>query len=112
MAEELWHQPEKYDPGRFLDDRDQFAKPDHFFPFSIGRRSCMGYKMVQNVSYCVLAALIKHFRFSGLEGQKAEAGAIEVEEQMPVGMLASAPQPILFRVSRLESQSEEGRFRA
>ncbi|RZC36406.1 p450 domain containing protein [Asbolus verrucosus] len=46
MSLDLWDEPEKFKPERFIRE-NRLIKPDHFLPFGGGRRSCMGYKMVQ-----------------------------------------------------------------
>ncbi|CAH1380703.1 unnamed protein product [Tenebrio molitor] len=60
MSEELWDQPDKFKPERFIRD-DRFAKPDHFLPFGGGKRSCMGSKMVQLVSFGILGGLMQKY---------------------------------------------------
>ena len=35
MDPELWHEPEKFEPNRFLKG-GKVVKPDHFIPFSVG----------------------------------------------------------------------------
>ena len=90
MSDNLWTNPSAYNPSRFLEDNNTqdkelrssstnnsdhnntngtikyvpiktFKKPKHFQPFSMGRRMCMGYKIVQNVSYSIVASLLQHF---------------------------------------------------
>merc|ERR1712008_254356 len=60
MSEELWEEPESFKPDRFLDPEGNFSKPAHFQPFSMGKRSCMGYKMVHNVAFSLVANLMLH----------------------------------------------------
>lgn len=60
MSEELWEEPSKFKPERFIREKRLF-KPDHFLPFGGGRRSCMGYKMVQLISFGILGGLMQKF---------------------------------------------------
>lgn len=60
MSEDLWEEPEKFKPERFVVD-NRLLKPEHFLPFGGGRRSCMGYKMVQLVSFGILSRLLQNF---------------------------------------------------
>lgn len=79
-----------------------FKKPAHFSPFSMGRRSCMGYKIVQNVSYSIVATLLQHFSFDTLsEADKLAAQNPEIK----MGMLALAPQPFHLRLTKRRSTS-------
>ena len=90
MSEELWEQPDKYNPDRFLDTQGDFTKPSHFQPFSMGKRSCMGYKMVHNVAFSLVANLMMQFdiRQPGCDPEK-----------IPLGMLALPPEPFKFVLS-------------
>lgn len=81
MSENLWNEPEKFDPSRFLDPvTGSRTKPVHFLPFGGGRRSCMGYKLVQFVSFVVVGNLVRSFRVKGVAG--------EDYEKVPIGNLA------------------------
>lgn len=60
MSPELWDEPTAFKPERFIQN-GHVVKPEHFLPFGAGRRSCMGYKMVQLISFAVLASSMQHF---------------------------------------------------
>ena len=96
MSEELWNEPNTYKPDRFLDDEtEEFFKPHHFQPFSMGRRSCMGYKMVHYITYSIKANLLKHFDISKPQ-----------TEDIPLGMLALPPKPFEFVMSKSASNND------
>ena len=85
---ELWEEPEKYNPNRFLDENSgDFTKPAHFQPFSMGKRACMGYKMVYNVAFSIISNLLSQFDIC------EPSTSIET---IPLGMLALPPQPFEF----------------
>lgn len=86
MSPALWDEPEKFEPKRFLSN-GKLLKPDHFIPFGMGRRSCMGYKLVQMLSFAIVGNLCKEFDISPLEGQ---------EVIVPVGSLAMTENPYQF----------------
>ncbi len=93
MNEELWstHSPEAYQPQRFLHPTTgEFSKPAHFQPFSMGKRSCVGYKMVHNVAFSLVSNLMMHFDIH------SPAWA---PENVPLGMLALPPEPFTFTLS-------------
>ncbi|KAF0297755.1 Cytochrome P450 307a1 [Amphibalanus amphitrite] len=50
MSPQLWSEPERFDPARFVRG-GKVVKPPHFLPFSTGKRSCMGSKMLTNVTF-------------------------------------------------------------
>ncbi|KAJ6649488.1 Cytochrome P450, partial [Pseudolycoriella hygida] len=82
MSEELWVNPKEFNPERFIRDGRVF-KPDFFLPFGAGRRSCMGYKLVQFVSFSILTNIFQTFDITLQEGAKitVEAGSLAVEEK-------------------------------
>ncbi|XP_022095757.1 cytochrome P450 2U1-like isoform X2 [Acanthaster planci] len=38
----VWREPQKFDPGRFLNEEGKAIKADELIPFSVGKRSCIG----------------------------------------------------------------------
>lgn len=87
-SERFWQAPEKFNPSRFVSYANGYGhiiKPDNFFPFSSGRRACLGYKMVQTISFCVAANLI-------LKYEVVPLNALHIEEQLiSKGCLALLP---------------------
>jgi cytochrome P450 family 307 subfamily A len=83
MSESLWEAPEKFEPERFISN-GKLLKPDHFIPFGIGRRSCMGYKLVQFLAFSVIGNLLKDFDISTVDGE---------EIKVPLGSLALTEDP-------------------
>lgn len=77
MSENLWTTPEKFLPERFVKG-NRLVKPEHFLPFGGGRRSCMGYKMVQYVGFGILGGLL----------QKYTVHCSNTNYTVPVGSLA------------------------
>ena len=78
MSKDLWESPEKFQPERFIRNGRLF-KPDHFLPFGGGRRSCMGYKLVQLVSFGILGTIMQNFNVKPVANEKYN---------VPVGSLA------------------------
>lgn len=81
MDPALWSEPNKFDPSRFIVD-GQIKKPDYFLPFGGGRRSCMGYKMVQFLSFSIIANLIKSYSLLPCPGDKfrVQSGSLAMPE--------------------------------
>lgn len=42
MDPELWDEPERFNPSRFLNSEGSVTKPEYFMPFGVGRRMCLG----------------------------------------------------------------------
>lgn len=89
MSPALWDEPEKFEPKRFISN-ERLLKPDHFIPFGMGRRSCMGYKMVQFLSFAIVGNLLKEFDISTLNNEPVK---------VPVGSLAMSENPYEFAFS-------------
>lgn len=87
MSPALWDEPEKFEPKRFISE-GKLLKPDHFIPFGMGRRSCMGYKMVQFLSFAMVGNLLKEFDITSLSN--------EDEIKVPYGSLAMSENPYQF----------------
>jgi cytochrome P450 family 307 subfamily A len=81
MSTAYWSEPEKFDPHRFLSN-GKLIKPDHFIPFGVGRRSCMGYKLVQFLAFAIVGNLLKEFDIHTCNGEdyKVQIGSLAVKE--------------------------------
>ncbi|KAB0791888.1 hypothetical protein PPYR_03688 [Photinus pyralis] len=78
MSEKLWEEPDAFKPERFIVN-NRIIKPEHFLPFGGGRRSCMGFKMVQLISFGIVSGLLQNFTIAPVDGQTYK---------IPVGSLA------------------------
>ncbi|KAF5284940.1 hypothetical protein FQA39_LY16895 [Lamprigera yunnana] len=90
MSEKLWDEPESFKPERFIVN-NHLIKPEHFLPFGGGRRSCMGFKMVQLVSFGILSALIQNFSIEPIENECYK---------VPIGSLAMPKNTFQFMFIR------------
>ncbi|XP_025834227.1 cytochrome P450 307a1-like [Agrilus planipennis] len=90
MSEELWDNPDRFKPERFVVD-NQFMKPEHFLPFGGGRRSCMGYKMVQFVAFGMLSRILQSFTVKPVNGTCYK---------VPVGSLALSKDTFVFKFEK------------
>ncbi|KAL6259860.1 hypothetical protein P5V15_009770 [Pogonomyrmex californicus] len=90
MSESLWVSPEEFMPERFVQN-GKLLKPEYFLPFGGGRRSCMGYKMVQYISFSTIASLLKNFNILPVEKEIYK---------VPIGNLALPQDTFRFRFER------------
>lgn len=73
MSPDLWEESTKFNPSRFVTAEGNVVKPDYFFPFSHGRRSCLGYKMVNTIIFSAVANLVLNYRLEpGSEASTAQ----------------------------------------
>ncbi|KAI9292790.1 cytochrome P450 [Neoconidiobolus thromboides FSU 785] len=64
-----WKDPEAFNPERWIQD-DQFKMNNHFMPFLIGPRACIGRTLAWMDLYLVSAHLVRSFNFDFKDKEK------------------------------------------
>ncbi|KAL0269797.1 UNVERIFIED_CONTAM: hypothetical protein PYX00_007407 [Menopon gallinae] len=59
-GEQYWSDPLQFKPERFISN-DKILKPEYFIPFSTGKRTCIGQRLVQGFSFVILAAIMQNY---------------------------------------------------
>ncbi|MEZ5816723.1 MAG: cytochrome P450 [Hyphomicrobiaceae bacterium] len=59
----LWEDPERFDPDRFLAEREAHMHRAQFIPFGFGPRTCIGMGFAMLEALVLLASLVRHVRF-------------------------------------------------
>ncbi|XP_050304879.1 cytochrome P450 18a1 [Anthonomus grandis grandis] len=68
MDPNLWQEPEKFDPSRFINGEGKVHKPEYFLPFGVGRRMCLGETLARMEMFLFLSSLLHKFDISVPEG--------------------------------------------
>ncbi len=61
MDPELWDEPEKFNPSRFLNSEGVVTKPEYFMPFGVGRRMCLGDVLARMELFLFFSSLLHVF---------------------------------------------------
>ena len=59
-SEKYWDAPSEFRPERFIAD-GKVTRPDYFIPFSTGKRTCIGQRLVQGFSFLLVSTILQHF---------------------------------------------------
>jgi len=59
---QFWKSPEKFNPDRFDPDRDQKEYADHYFPFGLGPRMCIGNNFAMYEMILALSEVVRKYR--------------------------------------------------
>ncbi|XP_067134431.1 cytochrome P450 307a1-like [Centruroides vittatus] len=58
---ELWEKPKTFNPERFINEEGKIQKPNHFLPFSTGKRTCLGDGLVKATLFLGMSTLLQCF---------------------------------------------------
>ncbi|KAK9889265.1 hypothetical protein WA026_004544 [Henosepilachna vigintioctopunctata] len=78
IGEAYWDNPKKFKPERFITSGQTILKPAHFIPFSTGKRTCIGQKLVQYFCFVLLATLVQNYHIEVPEMPKLKPGCVAV----------------------------------
>ncbi|CAK8686001.1 unnamed protein product [Clavelina lepadiformis] len=61
MNPDDWHEPDKFNPDRFIDEKGNFFKPNYAVPFNIGGRQCPGERLARMELFLYLVTMAQRF---------------------------------------------------
>jgi cytochrome P450 len=81
---DFWPDPERFDPGRFLGERDRDRPRYAYFPFGGGPRSCIGEHFAMLEATVLLQALLRRHRVESLDARMRLQPLITLRPAEPV----------------------------
>lgn len=87
---DLWDNPDRFDPERFMPDKRQNIHRFQYLPFGLGHRVCIGQRFAMQEAAILMALVLKDHRFT-LSG----------DHPWPLMRITTKPEnPLMMRIER------------
>ncbi|XP_019614760.1 PREDICTED: cytochrome P450 2D6-like [Branchiostoma belcheri] len=96
MDPALWQHPGTFDPTRFLDGEGKLSVPEHFKPFLVGRRACIGSQLAKMQLLLYITTVLQRFSLRLPEGEPPPSldGSLGVMLQCPSFRMCAVPRAV------------------
>ncbi|XP_041987465.1 probable cytochrome P450 305a1 [Aricia agestis] len=94
---EIWEEPEKFNPDRFIGEDGSFVNLEHIYPFGQGRRRCPGDSLARSFLFIVFVGILQKYKINCCNG-------VLPSDEPDVGILSS-PKP--FSIDFIPRQNKD-----
>jgi cytochrome P450 len=88
---DFWDEPERFDPDRWLPEREAARDPFAYHPFAAGHRICLGNSFAMLEAHILAALLVRRFSARLVPGHRPRfeaAGTLNVPNGLPMVLCA------------------------
>ncbi|XP_072388304.1 cytochrome P450 306a1 [Diabrotica undecimpunctata] len=64
MDENVWENPDEFNPRRFINPEGKVEKSEYFVPFQVGKRMCVGEELARMFLFLFTSTILQKFSFS------------------------------------------------
>ncbi|KAF5297441.1 hypothetical protein FQR65_LT01372 [Abscondita terminalis] len=93
MSKEIWGDPERFRPERFLDEQGKLISYPEFIPFGLGKRKCLGEVLAKNWLFLFTAEILRTFTILPVDCNNLPSLA-------PLPGITLSPQPYVAKFVR------------
>ena len=86
---DYWHNPDIFNPDRFLDASGRFHHDERVIPFSVGKRYCLGQPLTEKEIFLFVTGIIQKFDIELAPGQSMPN--IDLNSSYPNGLVRAPP---------------------
>jgi cytochrome P450 len=94
-SEKHWEAPTEFRPDRFIAD-GKVTRPQYFIPFSTGKRTCIGQRLVQGFSFLLTASILQHFDVTSSDPSSIRTYTASLAVPMDTFPLTFTPRKVSF----------------
>ena len=94
--DQVWDQPERFDPRRFSKERKEHQRCPHAYaPFGAGKHHCLGFAFAEMQIKLIIMTLLDRYALSVPEGYEMQVNQVPIQEPkdgLPIQFEALTPR--------------------